>query len=119
MLYIFSMSEQNSAGLGPNLGALGIWEDKNLACLKNFNEDEGKTCQAIVFYKLNPDGTFENGTTIEELLRVAIARLNNLNMRFSCRENSLSITKMEEALMWLNKRTEDRKSHNIEGTHRA
>ena len=73
--------------------------------------------QKITFYKMNEDKTFENGTTLEELLSVGIKRLADLNNRFSCRENSLAITKMQEALMWLNKRTEDRKKRGVEGKH--
>lgn len=75
--------------------------------------------QKIVFFKLNPDGSYENGTTLEEMLRVSLERLNDLNMRFSCRENSLAITKIEEAIMWLNKRTENRVKRGVEGKHTA
>ena len=68
---------------------------------------KGGEPQRVVFYKLNEDGSSEDGTTLEEMLRVSIERLQDLNGRFPCRENSLAITKMEESLMWLNKRTED------------
>ena len=91
-------------------------QEKNVYNLQNFQND---SYQEITFYKLNPDGTSENGTTLEMILMVSIARLNDLNKRFSCRENSLAITKMEEALMWLNKRTEDRKERDVEGKHLA
>lgn len=75
--------------------------------------------QKIVFYEMNPDGSYENGTTLEEMLRVSIERLQNLNSRFACRENSIAITKMQEALMWLNARTADRTARGVEGTHQA
>ena len=58
-----------------------------------------------------------NGTTLEEILRVLIERLQDLNGRFACRENSIAITKMQEALMWLNARTVDRKKRGVEGKH--
>jgi hypothetical protein len=35
--------------------------------------------------------------------------------KFRCRENSLAITKLEEALMWLEKRTADREARKVEG----
>lgn len=73
--------------------------------------------QEVCFYEMNEDGTYSNGTTLEEMLRVSIARLVDLNSRFSCRENSIAITKMQEALMWLNQRTEDRKLRGVEGKH--
>jgi hypothetical protein len=99
--------------------------EKNKYALLNFkrtfrtpDDKEGtQEFQEVVFYEMNSDGTYENGTTLEEMLRVSIERLNDLNMRFPCRENALAITKMEEALMWLNKRTENRIAHGVEGKH--
>ena len=85
---------------------------------KRDSEPEGTLrFQKIVFYELNEDGSFKNGTTLEEMLRVSIERLQDLNGRFACRENSLAITKMEEALMWLNARTADRVNRGVEGKH--
>jgi hypothetical protein len=52
-------------------------------------------------------------------IAILIDRLNYLNKKFSCRENSLAITKLEEALMWLNKRTLDRVARNVEGQNRV
>lgn len=78
-------------------------KEKNLYLLKDFHEDVPS--QEIVFYKLNQDGTHENGTTLEEMLRVSIERLIDLNSRNTCREKYIAITKMQEALMWLNKIT--------------
>jgi hypothetical protein len=76
----------------------------------------------LFFYKMALDGTKSDGVTNEEVLRVLIHRLTFLNEKwlggkFRCRENSLAITKLEEALMWLNKRTEDRLNRKVEGTH--
>lgn len=91
--------------------------EKTTYTLRSF-KTEGPN-QKITFYKLNEDGTSEHGTTLEEMLNVCIERLQNLNEKYSCRENALSITKMQEALMWLNKRTEDRKKRGVEGKHIA
>lgn len=74
--------------------------------------------QEVTFYKLNPDGSYENGTTLEEMLRVSRERLQDLNKRFACRENSVAITKIQEAEMWLKARTEDRIARNVEGQHK-
>ncbi len=60
-----------------------------------------------------------NGLTNEALLDVLIHRLNVLNGKFPCRENALAITKMEEALMWLNQRTANRVKRGVEGKHEA
>jgi len=86
--------------------------------LKNFAEAEHTSNQTVVFYE-KFDDHIQDGTTLEEMLRVSIERLKDLNSRFGCRENSLAITKMEESLMWLNKRTEDRVTRGVEGKHVA
>lgn len=58
-----------------------------------------------------------NGCHNEDLIAIVIDRLECLNQGdFTCRENSIAITKLEEALMWLNKRTADRKARGVEGT---
>ena len=41
--------------------------------------------------------------------------LEGLNNNIPCRENSLAITKLDEALMWLKKRKEDRITRGVEG----
>ena len=58
-----------------------------------------------------------NGCHNEDLIAIVIDRLQCLNQGdFACRENSIAITKLEEAMMWLNKRTADRKARGVEGT---
>ena len=58
-----------------------------------------------------------NGCHNEDLIAIVIDRLQCLNQGdFACRENSMAITKLEEAMMWLNKRTADRKARGVEGT---
>lgn len=57
-----------------------------------------------------------NGCHNEDLIAIVIDRLECLNQGdFKCRENSIAITKLEEALMWLNKRTANRKARGVEG----
>ncbi len=60
-----------------------------------------------------------NGATNEAMLAVLIHRLQFLNGKFPCRENAIAITKMQEALMWLEKRTADRLARGVEGSHAA
>lgn len=79
--------------------------------------DDTQSFQLVKFYEMNEDGSHENGTTLEEMLRVSIERLQMLNTKFPCRENSIALTNMEQALMWLNKRTEDRTKRGVEGKH--
>ena len=58
-----------------------------------------------------------NGWQNEEMLEVMISRINFLNNMFPCRENAITITKLEEALLWQQKRTNDRKLRGVEGKH--
>lgn len=60
--------------------------------------------------------TYENGTTNEEVLRMLIDRMQYLNKQLPSRENSLAITKLEEALLWLHHRTADREKRGVKGT---
>ena len=97
-----------------------IIEEGHVYSLENF-EGDGSS-QEISFIKkapVSPDSldleTIINGTTNEEVLKVLINRIQFLNNKFPCRENSLVITKLEESLMWLEKRTADRKSRGVEG----
>lgn len=58
-----------------------------------------------------------NGLTNEVLLEGLLLRLRALNQPpFNCRENSLAITHLEEALHWLEHRTKLRQQQGIEGT---
>lgn len=57
------------------------------------------------------------GTTIEEVIQVAIDRIRELNVPpFATRENSLAVTDLESAQNWLNRRTADRRARGVEGT---
>lgn len=59
-----------------------------------------------------------NGVNNEDLINMVIERLESFqNSEFKCRENALAITKLEEALLWLRKRTIGRENRGVEGTH--
>jgi len=64
-----------------------------------------------------------NGAFVEGVIAAAIDRITfyqeGAEGRFKCRENALAITKLEEALLWLQKRTMDREAREVEGTHVA
>ena len=65
------------------------------------------------------DGRKEpNGAFTEGVIAAAIDRLEFYqNSRFRCRENAIAITKLEEALHWLQHRTAKREERAVEGTH--
>lgn len=57
-----------------------------------------------------------NGVHNEDLILMVLTRLQEFQSgEFACRENACAITKLEEAVMWLRKRTNDRKARNVEG----
>jgi len=56
-----------------------------------------------------------SGCQLTALLKTALIMLQYLNEKHRCRENAITITKLEEALMWQKKRTEDRESRGVEG----
>ena len=59
-----------------------------------------------------------NGVSQEALLAIVIDRLRSFQAGpYACRENALALTKCEEALMWLQKRTQDRLRRGVEGTN--
>jgi hypothetical protein len=60
-----------------------------------------------------------NGLQNEQVIAALVHRLGVLNKAFPCRENALAITKLEEARLWLEKRTADRKERGVEGTNQA
>ena len=61
-----------------------------------------------------------NGVCNEDLINMVIDRLEHFQKSpFRCRENALAITKLEEALLWLRKRTMQREARGVEGTHKV
>ena len=63
------------------------------------------------------NGQGVNGCFIEDLIAICIDRLRGFQSgKFVCRENALALTKLEEALLWLHARTEERRARGVEGT---
>lgn len=92
--------------------------------LENF-EKKDETGQVIQFIEKMPSVvdktqlmTVKDGTTNEEVLAMLIDRMQGLQEKFPCRENAIATTYLEEALMWLEKRTANRKARGVEGTHK-
>lgn len=62
-----------------------------------------------------------NGAFVETVLAAVLQRIEYYQTakdgKFKCRENAIAITKIEEALLWLDKRTKDREVRGVEGTY--
>lgn len=82
------------------------------------NKDADETATVIRFQNgpINEAGV--NGLTQEVLLSIVADRLRSFQAGpFSCRENALALTKIEEAQHWLQQRTLARMRRGVEGTH--
>ena len=59
-----------------------------------------------------------HGVLDSDLLEIVRHRLHGFqNGPFSTRENAVALTHIEEALLWMNKRVEDRIERNVLGTY--
>jgi len=56
-----------------------------------------------------------NGCQIDALILAAKTIIEGLNKKFPCRENAIVITKLDEALHWLEHRKKDREERGVEG----
>ena len=73
----------------------------------------------VVRFQTAPIGVAgQNGAQIEDVLHVAEARLQmfQANPKTRCRENAIALTKIQEALHWLDQRTMVRQELGVEGT---
>ncbi len=80
----------------------------------SINWQDGPRREALAGDLAEPNGAF-----VEDVIIAAKQRLEFFqeagNKKFACRENALAITKLDEALHWLNHRTEDRRERGVEG----
>ncbi len=56
-----------------------------------------------------------NGVQVTDMLEFVKEVYKSLNSAYPCRENSLTITKIEEAIHWQDARTKDREGRGVEG----
>ena len=97
---------------------------------QNYLDDEGRPAGGTVLgtgleieWQSGPlavDGVRQepNGAFVETVIAAALQRIEHYNAtQFRCRENSLAITHLEEALHWLHARTNRRTAAGTEGTH--
>ena len=59
-----------------------------------------------------------NGVMNEDLIAIVIDRMRGFQSGdYACRDNAIALTKLEEALMWLRNRTNEREARGVEGTN--
>jgi hypothetical protein len=83
-------------------------------------EIKGRSLCTLSFQNGGIDEVGVNGITQEALLAVCIDRLRSFQRGpYSCRENAIALTKLEEGLHWLQQRTLDRMRRGVEGRQAA
>lgn len=90
-----------------------------------FVNDEGLQdgAGAKIFFckgdKSNTGVARQEGFFTETLIQVAKQYLESVNKGdLASRETAMAITKLDEALMWINKRAEDRAIRGVQGTYK-
>lgn len=113
-LHIEVLDEPGSGGANHHYGIYG-WHSKGNPAADSSCNDETKCTLLFQNGPVNEAGV--NGITHEALLAVVIDRLECFQKGpYSCRENALALTKLQEALHWLNHRTRERVARGVEGT---
>lgn len=82
------------------------------------NCEDVKGVAPIVKFAIQSDPISEvgvNGCQVNDMLEYCKCLFESLNDVFPCRENALTITKIEEALHWQYARTKDRLNRQVEG----
>ena len=86
--------------------------------IKIENTEDVKGVAPIVSFTIQSDPISEvgvNGVQALDMLKYTKCIFQSLNEAFPCRENALTITKIEEAIHWQDARTKDRQRRNVEG----
>lgn len=85
------------------------------------NQKDEKGVAPIIKFTVQSDPIGEvgvNGVQALDILKYTKCLFQSLNAVFTCRENALTITKIEEAIHWQDARTKDRLIRNVEGENK-
>ena len=96
-------------------GGAHYYEFKNCKGFNNGTTEYTENYQTVQFIKKDDNGEITEGLQSEQLLIALIDRHKKLNTRFPSREGALAITKMEEALHWLESRVKERLIREVMG----
>ena len=90
--------------------------------IKIENVEDVKGVAPIVSFTIQSDPISEvgiNGIQAVDMLEYVKCLFESLNESFPCRENALTITKIEEAIHWQEARTKNRIKRGVEGKNEA
>lgn len=95
-------------------------ESLRFITIENAQDKKGKA--PIVCFTIQSDPISEvgvNGIQAVDMLEYVKYLFESLNEAFPCRENALTITKIEEAIHWQTARTANRIKRGVEGKNEA
>lgn len=61
----------------------------------------------------------ENGCQVDDIVLTVRQIIAGFNGRFPCRENEMVLTKLDEAMLWLSARKNDRLRRGVEGYNKV
>ena len=103
------------------LALMGMPEEtKQFISIENVEDVQGVAPVIKFTIQSDPIGLVGvNGVQAVDVLEYVKKLFQSLNDSFPCRENSLTITKIEEAIHWQDARTKDRQKRNVEGQNKS
>ena len=103
---VYAIDEKGNGGAHHLYEIVGEANDKQLSALIQFQNGARKLPDSI------------HGVLDTDLLEIVRHRLQCFQQgEFATRENAIALTHIEEALLWMNKRVEDRIERNVLGTN--
>lgn len=110
------LSQHKAPGLNEYITLTAVDEGQWGASHIYHAENNGTRLLSVEFQKGTVADSGINGVSHEVLLAIVADRLRGFNSgEFTCRENALALTKIEEALHWLHARTYDRAKRGVLG----
>jgi len=97
--------------------AHGNMSNKDFVTVERDEQDRAVVTFTIQSVPVSEVGV--NGCQANDMLEFTKELFASLNSAFPCRENALTITKIEEALHWQDHRTKDREKRGVEGESKA
>ena len=110
--------QMDTQGTGGACHEYGVIKAGSFDPLTDGPTEEGDIVDIIKFQNgPRKEPTSTSGVLDTDLLEIVRDRLNNIQKGdYRTRENAIALTHIEEALLWMNKRVEDRAERGVLGT---
>lgn len=103
-----------------DVGPGGAYHDYIVVLDESSRWPEVDDAEVIISFQKGPrkDKDADHGVLDNDLLEIVRDRLRYFQQGdFACHENEMALIHVEEALMWMNRRAEDRAERNVLGTY--